>query len=114
MFKPLFLAAIWKAADLMCSIYTVGCAYYTGYGTLRPETGGNMDEMLRMLKVFCAAMVKGGANGTKSNGRETFVITFEMCNGFVYEVTRCGLKSVGIPDGDYIKLTAEHFKKMLL
>ena len=114
MVKIFILAAIWKAMDMVFIIYNVQMAYFMDYGSLQPKSDVDVAGMLRMLKVWCKAMEKGGVNGTVTNGKEKFVITPEMCSGFVYDFTKCGIDKVGVTDGDYVKETGAHIKNMLL
>ena len=66
------------------------------------------------MRLSCRSLRVAGFNGTVTNGKEVFVITPEMCAGFVVDVIACAMKTVGLRDGDYAKYALEHFRAMLL
>ena len=63
---------------------------------------------------MCESLSLGGFNGTVTNGKEVFVITVEMCTGFLVNVIRCGLEKLGMRNPDHGKYAVEHFLKMIL
>ena len=89
-------------------------ARFFGYGTLQPVKEIDISFTMAELRKVCDGASKGNFNGTVRQGNETFVITREMCSGFLIDVMECALVKVGVRDGDYAKYSISHLRKMLL
>lgn len=111
---PILIAAIYRVADITCLLLTIGTAYFDLYGQTNVQEYDPADDALALLRKTCVAMRETNTTILVRQGHEKFLVSSEMCLGFLHKTIECGFKKVGIRNGEYAKYATEYYKKMLL